>query len=62
MAPDKVARLTLNRISRAPLVIPGLTNKIAAFFMQHLLTRKMAAAIMEMQCKKLIRSNDRIER
>lgn len=49
----QVAEETLNALGKGPTVVPGLTNKIARFFMGRLLPRKLAISIMDNNTKDL---------
>ncbi len=53
--PEKVAAECLNVLGKKPSFIPGTGNKMAAFFMQKLLSRKMAVKIMGDNTKKMYR-------
>ncbi|MCX8032563.1 MAG: SDR family NAD(P)-dependent oxidoreductase [Thermoleophilia bacterium] len=44
--PDEVARQTLARLGRGPVVIPGFVNQAASFLMTRLLPKRTAIAIM----------------
>ena len=46
MSPRAVAAETLAALGRQPSVIPGRTNRLAAFFMRRILTRRAAITIM----------------
>jgi short-subunit dehydrogenase len=48
-----VAESTLKALGRGPVHIPGLTNKLARFFMGRLLPRKLAISIMDKSTKEL---------
>jgi hypothetical protein len=43
---NKVAEKTLNALGKGPTIVPGLTNKMARFFMGRLFPRKLAISIM----------------
>jgi short-subunit dehydrogenase len=53
--PEEVVNECLKMLGRKPSFIPGLGNKLAAFFMQKLLSRKMAVKIMGDNTKKMYR-------
>ena len=53
LAPDHVAEKTLKALGKKPTVIPGLTNKLACFFMGRLIPRKWAISIMKKNTKSL---------
>ena len=44
--PDEVVEECFRKIGKVPSFIPGTGNKIASFFMTHLLSRKTAVNIM----------------
>jgi uncharacterized protein len=44
--PEDVARQALRALGRGPMMIPGRINKLADFFLNRLLSRKMAVTIM----------------
>jgi uncharacterized protein len=44
--PSEVVRQALAALGKQPVVIPGAVNKLAAFFLRRLATRKRAIAIM----------------
>jgi len=50
---NKVAAETLNALGKGPTTIPGVTNKMARFFMGRLFPRKLAISIMETNTKNL---------
>lgn len=49
----QVAEETLRSLGKGPTIIPGLTNKIARFFMGRLFSRKLAISIMDNNTKNL---------
>jgi short-subunit dehydrogenase len=53
LPPDKVARETLESLGHRPWVIPGVTNRAAAFFMQRFLPRRMAVVMMGRVLRKM---------
>ncbi len=46
MHPRDVARETLAALGKQPSVVPGLSNRLAAFFMRRILPRRLAIHIM----------------
>ena len=46
MEPADVAREALAALGKQPYVIPGVGNKLASFFMRHLLPRKLTIRLM----------------
>ena len=50
---DQVAEKTLKALGKKPTVIPGLTNKVARFFMGRLAPRKVAISIMKKNTESL---------
>jgi hypothetical protein len=46
MLPQQVAAETLAALGKQPTVIPGLTNRLAAFTLRHLFPRRSAIALM----------------
>jgi len=50
---EEVAEDTLNALGKGPTVIPGLTNKLAHFFMNRIFPRKWAISIMNKNTKDL---------
>lgn len=53
LSPTEVATSTLNALGKSPTTIPGLTNKLAHFFMNRILPRKWAISIMDKNTKDL---------
>ena len=53
--PEEVAIECLKKLGKTPSIIPGRANKMAAFFMLKLLSRKMAVKIMGDNTKKMYR-------
>lgn len=52
LEPEQVAEEALGRLG-APLMIPGVFNRLASFFMRRLLPRRTTIAIMGAQARKL---------
>lgn len=50
---NTVAEKTINALGQGPIIVPGLVNKMARFFMGRLFTRKFAISIMDKNTKKL---------
>ncbi len=46
LPPAAVVGAALNALGKQPVVIPGLSNRLAAFFMRHVLPRRTALKIM----------------
>jgi short-subunit dehydrogenase len=46
MEPREVARAALSGLGRKPLVIPGRLNRLARFFMSHLVSRRAAIELL----------------
>jgi hypothetical protein len=46
MHPEQVVREALNALGKYPYVIPGRMNRLASFFMRHLLPRRSAIRLM----------------
>jgi uncharacterized protein len=46
MEPEQVAREALGALGQQPMIIPGRSNRMASFFMRHLLPRKMGIRMM----------------
>ncbi len=46
LSPEQVARETISSLGDMPWVIPGWTNRAAAFFIQRLMPRRMAIKMM----------------
>ncbi len=46
LAPEVVARRTLDALGRGPRVVPGLVNRLAAQVIQRLLPRRAAVRLM----------------
>jgi hypothetical protein len=53
LAPQAVARKTLDALGRGPRVVPGWVNRIASVFMGRLLPRKAAVRLMAANTKDL---------
>lgn len=53
LSAKKVAESTLNSLGKGPTIIPGLTNKLAHFFMNRIFPRKWAISIMDKNTKDL---------
>jgi uncharacterized protein len=53
MEPEAVVEETLAALGRAPSVVPGLSNKLAAFVMGRLVPRRTAVAIMGRATRKM---------
>ena len=51
---DQVVAKTLKALGNGPTIVPGWINKIARFFMGHILTRKAGILIMNKNTKDLI--------
>ena len=53
LSAKQVAEKTLNALGTGPTTIPGLTNKLAQFFMNRVFPRKWAISIMDKNTKDL---------
>jgi uncharacterized protein len=53
MEPAQVAREALDALGQQPYVIPGRMNRVASFFMRHLLPRKAAIQFMGNTLRKM---------
>ncbi len=53
LTPAQVAAKTLNALGKGPVTVPGMTNKIARWFMGRVLPRRWAIGLMHQQTKKL---------
>jgi uncharacterized protein len=53
LTPGQVARETISNLGRSPWIIPGRTNRAAAFFMQRLMPRRMAVEMMGRVLRKM---------
>lgn len=53
LSPSQVAEKTLNALGSGPTTIPGFTNKLAHLFLNRILPRKWAIAIMNKNTKDL---------
>lgn len=53
LTPERVARAAWRGLGRTPIVVPGLTNRIARFVMGRLLPRTAAVRIMEASTRTL---------
>lgn len=55
LTPEEVVRECMNKLGRKPSFITGRGNKLASFFMQKILPRKMAITIMGDNTRKMYR-------
>ena len=53
LSPEQVAEATLKSLGNGPTIVPGLTNKLAHFFMNRIFPRKWAISIMDKNTKDL---------
>jgi uncharacterized protein len=53
LTPEQVARETIDNLGRSPWIIPGRTNRAAAFLMQRILPRRMAVEMMGRVMRKM---------
>lgn len=53
LSPAQVAEATLKSLGNGPTIVPGLTNKLAHFFMNRIFPRKWAISIMDKNTKDL---------
>ena len=53
LSAKQVAEDTLNALGKGPTTIPGMTNKLAQFFMNRIFPRKWAISIMDKNTKDL---------
>ena len=53
LTPKQVAAKTLDALGKGPVTVPGMTNKIARWFMGRVLPRRWAIGLMHQQTKKL---------
>jgi uncharacterized protein len=55
MMPEAVVRKTLAALGRKPVVIPGLVNRLGAFFLTRLMPRRAAVDIISMNTEAMYR-------